>query len=103
MLRNSGIGNRKRFEDSADPMEGIANLVDVMIVFACGLMVSIVLNWNVDLGGVTKVIDESQLVEIENPEIMDEDSESMGQYQSMGVVVQDPKTGKIYVIKGKED
>ena len=32
-----------------NPMENLANLVDVMLVFACALMIAIITRWNVDL------------------------------------------------------
>lgn len=100
MIRNTGLLSRKEKEETANPMDGIANLVDVMLVFACGLMVSIILHWNVDLSHVTTIIDKSQLELIEDAEMVTLDGEISGNYESMGVVVQDPKTGKLYVIKG---
>ena len=35
--------------DEFDPMEGMANLADVMLVFECGLLLDIIINWNVDV------------------------------------------------------
>lgn len=55
MKRYSGTG---RFggaatgsDEDINPMEGVANLADVMLVFACGLMLALITFWNVDVGG----------------------------------------------------
>ncbi|MBQ5581590.1 MAG: DUF2149 domain-containing protein [Clostridia bacterium] len=37
-------------ESEGSPMESIANIVDVMLVFACGLLLALVTVWNVDIG-----------------------------------------------------
>ncbi len=49
-----------RFENNAmfdgediNPMDGMANLADMMLVFACGLMLALITYWNVDVSGVT--------------------------------------------------
>lgn len=102
MIRNSNLYCRRR-EEEANPMDGIANLVDVMLVFACGLMVSIILHWNVNLTNVTTVLDEKQLKQIDDVEIISQEGEIIGNYESMGVVVVDPKTGKMYVIQENKE
>ena len=33
-------------------MDGMANLADVMLVFACGLILALIINWNVDVSSV---------------------------------------------------
>ncbi len=42
---------RKKVHQDENPLEMMANLMDVMLVFACGLMLALIVNWNVDLGG----------------------------------------------------
>ena len=102
MIRNSSLYSRRR-EEEANPMDGIANLVDVMLVFACGLMVSIILHWNVNLTNVTTILDEKQLKQIDDVEIISQEGEIIGNYESMGVVVVDPKTGRMYVIQENKE
>lgn len=102
MIRNPNLYSRRR-EEEANPMDGIANLVDVMLVFACGLMVSIILHWNVNLTNVTTILDEKQLKQIDDVEIISQEGEIIGNYESMGVVVVDPKTGKMYVIQENKE
>lgn len=42
---------RRSMPEDVSPLEGSVNIVDAMLVFACGLMLSLVMHWNVDLGG----------------------------------------------------
>jgi hypothetical protein len=83
-------------------MEGAINIVDAMLVFACGLMLSLVIYWNVDIQNREFVPMEQgkQVSEFENDSISDEIRESIegsGQYQRMGTVYVDPVTGKMYL------
>ena len=39
-------GGKRLSEDSEDPMAGTANLVDAMLVIAVGLLVFLVISWN---------------------------------------------------------
>ena len=39
-------GGKRISEDSEDPMAGTANLVDAMLVIAVGLLVFLVISWN---------------------------------------------------------
>ncbi|HWQ76034.1 MAG TPA: DUF2149 domain-containing protein [Syntrophomonas sp.] len=78
-------------------MDTVVNLVDVMLIFACGLMVAVIMHWNVDL---TKadVITEENLVEVKDLDKAIKDGTVAENYDSMGMVYQDPKTGKMYLI-----
>ena len=81
-------------ESEGSPMESIANIVDVMLVFACGLLLALVTVWNVDIGldrpdnmyEVSDVVNESQNVQKEN-------------LQEAGKVYRDPTTGNLYFIE----
>ena len=46
---------KKKVHPDENPLEMMANLMDVMLVFACGLMLALIVNWNVDLGGSQEV------------------------------------------------
>ena len=83
-------------ESEGSPMESIANIVDVMLVFACGLLLALVTVWNVDIGldrpdnnnmyEVSDVVEESQSVSKDN-------------LQEAGKVYRDPATGNLYFIE----
>jgi hypothetical protein len=82
-------------------MEGAVNIVDAMLVFACGLMLSLVIYWNVDIQNREFVpMDQGQMTEFEDESVSDEIKESIdgaGQYQKMGTVYVDPVSGKMYL------
>lgn len=103
MRRFGSLQNRRRIgssENDTSPMEGVANLVDVMLVFACGLMLALIINWDVDL---TVVIDRDKLQEVDAEEIeQDEDSASASRFQDMGAAYMDPETGKVYIFSTSE-
>ena len=99
MLRGGRLGRRRSRlrQEEANPMASVANLADVMLVFACGLMLALILHWNVDLKAIVEIMDEEQLVEIDDPERVEKEVGSQT-YQEMGVVYSDPETGNMYVI-----
>ena len=82
-MRSANLNRRRRNRgmerEEASPMESVANLIDVMLVFICGLIIAIIVFWNVDL------------------ENLDQRTESS--YEDVGQVYQDPDTGKVYVIQ----
>ena len=104
-LRNSGglRGGRLRSKDDADPMASVANIADIMLVFACGLMMALVTVWNIDFTPLSELQDK-QLEAIDTPEDMPEDMTDAGNaYVEKGMVYQDPKTGKYYMVTEDKD
>ncbi|MBE6045706.1 MAG: DUF2149 domain-containing protein [Clostridiales bacterium] len=92
---------RNRKTETFSPMEGIGNMADAMLVFACGLIVALILSWNVDVtdtGEINKPVDAKYEVEgIENgTEQVIEDDQNL---EEMGTVYRDPETGKYYVVE----
>lgn len=91
---------KKKVHQDENPLEMMANLMDVMLVFACGLMLALIVNWNVDLGG--QEVDYVSGQEVTDTELSSSDSESQidenQDYRRMGTVYQDPETGKLYMV-----
>ncbi len=82
-----------------DPMSGLSNLADAMLVFACGLMMALVVRYDVNLKSVQDVEIAEDLSEVENIDELTEDIESGGSgYTELGKVYQDPSTGKMYMV-----
>lgn len=98
-LRGGGLRSRKKGEE-ADPMASVGNLADVMLVFACGLMMALITYWNVDISAVTEVLQSDEVQQIDNPEdITDQLKSTDGtSYINMGNVYMDPATGKYYMV-----
>lgn len=104
-LRNGGElrGGHLRSKDDADPMASVANIADIMLVFACGLMMALVTVWNIDFTPISELQDK-QLEAIDTPEDMPEDMTDAGNaYVEKGMVYQDPKTGKYYMVTEDKD
>jgi hypothetical protein len=94
-------------------MAGVANLVDAMLVIAVGLLVFLVISWNMQaivfnadvtpeqrqdainaMKQVTEVDQGQQLNE--TPDVSNSSGEG---YAEMGKVYKDPKTGKMIMIE----
>lgn len=108
LSRNNPFG-----EDEEDPMAGVANLVDAMLVIAVGLLVFLVISWNMQnvifnedltpeqkqeamdaMQQVTEVDQGQQLNE--TPDISNTSGEG---YAELGKVYKDPKTGKMIMVE----
>lgn len=89
---------RKPVEE-VDPMSSLSNIGDVMLVFACGLMVALVVAWNVDLAEFQKV-DATQELDSDAVKEMTEQLYGEGNgFIERGKVYQDPQTGQYYLVE----
>ena len=103
--------SKKRFaEGEEDPMAGTSNLVDAMLVIAVGLLIFVVISWNMQ----SVVFQDSpqQAIEQNSPDVTEvaegqvlnetpDTSDSSGQgYMEMGKVYKDPSTGKLIMVEG---
>ncbi|MGI6486019.1 MAG: DUF2149 domain-containing protein [Tepidanaerobacteraceae bacterium] len=105
-LRSGKLRN-SRLQEDLNPLEGIVNMVDAMIVFACGLMLALAVYWNVDLGPIGERINLDLGQEVTDvPEIREDLIEMEGQgslYERVGTVYRDPSTGKLFMLKPNND
>lgn len=88
-------------EEEQNPMGGVANLVDAMLVLACGLMMAIISFYNVDIKGTasrTEELKQEQLQEVDDYGVIDDEGNVSGGFESRGKVYEDKKTGKLYVV-----
>ncbi|MGH8855925.1 MAG: DUF2149 domain-containing protein [Telluria sp.] len=84
-----------RFDDSdEDPRASLVNLVDVMLVFACGLIAALAAGTQSALKA-PKPVEKGQ--EIQRPAAGTTHSGSG--YDRVGEVFRDPKTGKLVLIE----
>lgn len=98
MLRESRLRTRRPTQ-TPNPMEGVANLADVMLVFCCGLMIAIILYWQVDMRARPKVLPQGELREVFNVIDADKGQSIADAYEERGTVYQDPETKKLYVVE----
>lgn len=97
-----------------DPMAGTSNLVDAMLVIAVGLLVFIVISWNMQNIVFNDNMDEQQKQRVKNAieEVSQIDqgqqlndtpdiSKSSGEgFTEMGKVYRDSKTGNLIMVEG---
>ena len=101
---DGGLRSRRRLRTTEDvnPLEGAVNIVDAMLVFACGLMLALVINWNVDLANVGERVNLNRGQEVSQDEDIRSDLiETQGQgelFEKMGTVYKDPVSGKLFML-----
>ena len=100
-------------EEEEDPMTGVANLVDAMLVIAVGLLVFLVISWNMQAivfnDSVTPqerqdaINAMKQVTEIDQGQHLNQTpdvSNSSGEgYAELGKVYKDSNTGKLIMIE----
>lgn len=106
MLRRSGSGRLSgagSFEhrEEADPMATVANLVDTMLVLAVGIMLALIVSWNLNISENGQVSDnarrEDALSDFTEEDITDTDAPGEN-LEKQGTVYYDPGTDKYYII-----
>lgn len=80
-------------------MSSMGNIGDVMLVFACGLMVALVVAWNVDLSRFTQVEAGEELQQDDVTTMTEQLYGEGNAFVEMGTVYQDPNTGKYYLVE----
>ena len=96
-MRRKKFGSSWDGETDVDPMSGVANLADIMLVFACGLMVALVLRWNVKLLPPAQ-LEEADLQELNGSDTLTDEELAGERYQSEGTVYRDTETGRLYIV-----
>lgn len=100
---SDGFGDRPEVLDSelSDPRVGLVNLADVMLVFACGLMVALVAAWGAQIPNMEEMeaTDWTEISSDQVSEIRDELQEGSGTgYRALGTIYEDPTTGQMYML-----
>jgi len=91
-----------RFDEGteADPMAAMATLVDVMLVFACGLMAALV------LGQHQPEADDGSGQEVKKAHVLAEPPRGMGDvgggFRPVGRVFRDPERGKLILVESPD-
>ena len=94
---------RMRAEDTAvNPMDGLGNLADAMLVLAVGIMLALVLNWKLDLTTVTAEPEATEApIEISEDDMRSTSEElDADALQKVGALYYDEATGTYYAITG---
>lgn len=98
---NGGLRRNSRWKyEEINPLEGAINIVDAMLVFACGLMLALAINWNVDFG-MGQRVNLEQGREVIDPAIREDLIETQGEgelYERLGTVYKNPVTGEMFML-----
>lgn len=105
--KKRGLINTDDAVRDSNPMEGLSNLADVMLVLAVGIMLALIINWNVDISAVKAKDDARKKVDTEKALTFSEDQlESASgkdgmddqKLKQIGSVYYDEATGTYYVV-----
>ena len=96
---SSGSFRPAKQVEEVDPMSSLCNIGDIMLVFACGLMVALVVAWNVDLGKFTQVQMDQEIQQDDIEQITEQLYGEGNAFVEKGTVYQDPVTGKYYLVE----
>ena len=99
------VGTRGRLRvvrrpEDFSPMEGVGNMADAMLVFACGLLLALILSWNVNVSETGEITKSSNATyEISGLDgAVTQEIDANTPLEEMGTVYMDPTTGKYYVM-----
>ena len=94
------------FEEDVNPMGGLSNLADAMLVLAVGIMLALIMNWHINIaGGYTTEMDQGSMQEVDSAEfnnaVQGSDSDS-SDLEEKGTVYVDKKTGTMYLVESDD-
>ncbi|KGP75964.1 hypothetical protein JT05_07605 [Desulfosporosinus sp. Tol-M] len=104
---NGELRSRRRLSTSEDvnPLDGAINIVDAMLVFACGLLIALVIHWKVNpANGLERVNLQLGQEMSQETQIRSDLKETEGQgqlYEKLGTVYKDPTSGKMFMLTNK--
>lgn len=90
---------RSRFDDPDDePLGPLSNLVDIMLVFACGLIAALAAQQASEAGGGREISEGREL-----PDVPRGVGEAGSGYEAVGRVYRDPDTGRMVLIDSGDE
>ena len=105
MRRLSARSLRSRSDDApVNPMDSISNLADAMLVLAVGIMLALIINWNVDIsaGTTDKAASADPPISFEQDDLTESQDDAKtieGDLTEMGKVYYDQQTGTYYIVE----
>ena len=91
-------------DPGVNPMDGLGNLADAMLVLAVGIMLALIINWKVDITAVSPVVTEPEpeQIPISQEDLQDTPAEALNEenLQRIGALYYDEETGTYYAITG---
>jgi hypothetical protein len=89
-------------EPEVNPSDSLLNLADIMLVLAVGIMLSLVLNWRVNISAAYNEQKADTAVEFSEDELRtSEEAPNSESMEKLGSVYYDERTGNYYIIGGE--
>lgn len=95
-------------DDGLNPMDGVSNMSDAMLVLAVGIMLALVINWKIDIKEAYKTQEQKESIEEDKMQEFDSDAarlnnsisleEIESKYVKSGTVYTDTYTGKTFIV-----
>ena len=105
MRRLSARSLCSRSDDApVNPMDSISNLADAMLVLAVGIMLALIINWNVDISSAGQTADTpaDPAISFELTESQSSAGTIEGDLTEMGKVYYDKETGTYYIVENQK-
>ena len=108
MRRLSERSLRSRSDDApVNPMDSISNLADAMLVLAVGIMLALIINWNVDISSAAQTADTpaDPAISFAQDDLTESQSDAgtiEGDLTEMGKVYYDQQTGTYYIVENQK-
>ena len=83
-------------EESVNPMDGLGNLADAMLVLAVGIMLALIINWQVDIGAASSQVEEETQIPITEEDMQETQAVDREALQPVGTLYYDETTGLYY-------
>ena len=92
-------------DQTVNPMDGLGNLADAMLVLAVGIMLSLIIHWKVDIAASTDEAQEAmdaqtqqqQQIAIDESAMQSQSEPVSGDAQHVGELYYDEATGSYYL------
>lgn len=100
----SGRYRRRQESPEANPMDGVGNMADAMLVLAVGIMLALILNWNVDISkaaGAYEAPETDEALTFTDEDLSQSESQTAGEgdLKKLGAVYYDEESGTYYIIE----
>ena len=105
MTRLSSKSLRSRQSDPpVNPMDSVSNLADAMLVLAVGIMLALIINWNVDISArkTEQAASADPAISFEQDDLTESQDDAKtieGDLTEMGKVYYDQQTGTYYIVE----
>ncbi len=105
-LRSRGGRRNSDAAQDVNPMDSVSNLADAMLVLAVGIMLALIINWNVDITPTdsSDQTEESEKTQLGQDDMTETDDQTLTQenMSKIGDIYYDEATGTYYAVTDEE-